>query len=307
VLSGPQCGPEGMAWWRVNYNGLIGWTAEGEAGVYWLEPATSGSEAANDWRGVIVRNGDAMAYPLGFQFWEGMLRVGVTSSDAGILARLNFLADNPPGVPVHIWGILYPNNPGGEDDVVFVSRLELEATPAPPPACTLPPRLSAGYTARVTPGEPNAVRTAPGTGSGSTVQATIPGGAIFRVIEGPRCVDGYHWWRITTGSLTGWTAEGYAGVYWLEPLMCGSGLRSRLMPGMQGRVTYDPPNANTVRDRPGETGARLGEIPPGGVFTVLAGPQCATGGLAWWQVNYNGLVGWTAEGVPGQYWLEPVS
>ncbi len=307
VLSGPQCGPEGMAWWRVNYNGLIGWTAEGESGVYWLEPATGGSEAVNDWRGVIVHNGGAMAYPLGFQFWEGMLRVGVTSSDAGILAQLNHLANNPPGVPVHIWGILYPNKPGGEDDVVFVSRIEVEAITPPPPACTLPPRLSAGYTARVTPGDPNTVRTAPGTGGGSTVQANIPGGTIFRVIEGPRCVDGYNWWRITTGSLTGWTAEGYAGVYWLEPLMCGNGLRSRLVPGMQGRVTYDPPNANTVRDRPGETGTPIGQIPPGGVFTVLDGPQCAIGGMTWWRVNYNGLVGWTAEGVPGQYWLEPVS
>ena len=63
---------------------------------------------------------------------------------------------------------------------------------------------------------PHPVRTAPGT-SNSTVQANLPGGAPFRVIEGPRCVEGYNWWRITTGSITGWTAEGDWNEYWLEP------------------------------------------------------------------------------------------
>lgn len=38
VLEGPVCG-EGFAWWRVDYNGLTGWTAEGQGTDYWLEPA----------------------------------------------------------------------------------------------------------------------------------------------------------------------------------------------------------------------------------------------------------------------------
>lgn len=39
VLEGPVCGPRrGLTWWRVSYQGIEGWTAEGQGGVYWLEP-----------------------------------------------------------------------------------------------------------------------------------------------------------------------------------------------------------------------------------------------------------------------------
>jgi hypothetical protein len=37
VIDGPEC-IENMFWWHVDYNGLNGWTAEGDNSVYWLEP-----------------------------------------------------------------------------------------------------------------------------------------------------------------------------------------------------------------------------------------------------------------------------
>ncbi len=37
VLDGPGCA-EAMSWWYVDYNGLQGWTAEGDSSSYWLEP-----------------------------------------------------------------------------------------------------------------------------------------------------------------------------------------------------------------------------------------------------------------------------
>lgn len=38
VIEGPKC-VENMFWWHVNYDGLNGWTAEGDSNAYWLEPS----------------------------------------------------------------------------------------------------------------------------------------------------------------------------------------------------------------------------------------------------------------------------
>jgi serine/threonine protein kinase len=37
VLEGPRCTPDATAWWRVDYKGQVGWTAEGQGDVYYLE------------------------------------------------------------------------------------------------------------------------------------------------------------------------------------------------------------------------------------------------------------------------------
>jgi hypothetical protein len=50
----------------------------------------------------------------------------------------------------------------------------------------------------------------------------------------------------------------------------------------------------------------IGEIPGGASFTIVGGPQCGAEGWLWWQVNYNGTIGWTAEGDTTTYWLEPI-
>ncbi len=76
------------------------------------------------------------------------------------------------------------------------------------------------------------------------------------------------------------------------------------------RLTVDAParvlpgDANNVRDTPSRSGARVGSIPGGAVFNVLAGPVCADG-LNWWQIKYAGLTGWTVEGSGADYWVEP--
>ena len=70
-----------------------------------------------------------------------------------------------------------------------------------------------------------------------------------------------------------------------------------------GQVTPGIPN--NIRQAPGSSSKYVGEIPPGNLFTVLEGPTCASG-MAWWKVNYNGMIGWTPEGQKGEYWIEPV-
>jgi hypothetical protein len=91
-------------------------------------------------------------------------------------------------------------------------------------------------------------------------------------------------------------------------VVCPGTLPSRLIVGQLGRVTPGEPNAlNSKAARPSldPTSTRLTSIPAGGIFTILSGPVCA-GSYAWWQVNYNGIIGWTAEGDASVYWLDPV-
>lgn len=84
---------------------------------------------------------------------------------------------------------------------------------------------------------------------------------------------------------------------------CPGFLPSRLAIGGQGRVLPGAPN--NLRGQPTTGSLRVGQIPSGGVFAVLDGPHCADG-TAWWQVDYEGAVGWTAEGQDDAYWVEPL-
>jgi hypothetical protein len=65
--------------------------------------------------------------------------------------------------------------------------------------------------------------------------------------------------------------------------------------------------ANVLRDLPGKNAQGstvISQIPPNTILTILDGPQCASA-IHWWQVDYNGQIGWTGEGENGTYWLEP--
>lgn len=216
VLYGPQCGG-GLTWWQVNYNGVIGWTAEGQGSTYWLEP--------------------------------------VSAPSCG-------------GAPA--------------------------------------PRLTIGGQGRVTPGLPNNIRAQ--TSTTSTRLGQIPGGAVFSILAGPVCSGNINWWQVNYNGVIGWTGEGQYGSYWVEPYAaaptCTFALPPRLWAGGRGQVTLGG-LPNNIRADASTTSARLGQIPQGGIFSVIEGPRC-NGGMAWWKVNYNGLIGWTAEGRSSAYWLNPI-
>jgi WD40 repeat protein len=86
---------------------------------------------------------------------------------------------------------------------------------------------------------------------------------------------------------------------------CPGFLPSRLVVGEIGRVLPDTPNR--IREHPDIDSELIGEIPVGHTVFILAEPSCDASGMAWWQVEYQGVVGWTAEGQDQTYWLEPVS
>ncbi|MCC7450652.1 MAG: SH3 domain-containing protein [Anaerolineae bacterium] len=164
----------------------------------------------------------------------------------------------------------------------------------------LPSRLVVGLQARVTPGPSNTLRSHPG----GWAIGLMPGGAVFSVLDGPQCVRGMAWWRVNYLGQIGWTAEGYGNTYWLEPLNgCAITLPPRLMVGRWARVTPGLPNL--LRSGPSTAYPVLARLPGGSVFLVLNGPHCSNG-MAWWQVSYQGAVGWTAEGRGYTYWTTPL-
>jgi uncharacterized protein YraI len=228
------------------------------------------------------------------------------------------------------------NTPTATNTPVPTSALP---SPTPSQCGALRSRLIIGLPARVTPGEPNNVREGPG--ASAKFVGEIPGEGVFNVLDGPRCSPDGAWWRIDFNGLVGWTLEGKDSIYYVEPMsmvlppsatpqlilpsptfqptftptrviptatqgaiICDAAIPPRLKVGQQGRVTPGLPN--NMRDLPGQSSNYVGEIPALGVFTVLDGPRC-TGDGAWWQVSYNGMVGWTIEGSDGEYWTEPLT
>jgi hypothetical protein len=309
VLNGPTC-VDGYNWWLVQTNNISGWTADGDATGYWVTPHTCDGIFQSRLRPGIqgrVTPGD----PNVLRESPGVgNRIGLIPA-GGVFTVVSDPACD--GLGRTWWYVNYNGLFGwtgeGANGVYWVEPVT-GTTPPPPPTpnpvvCSPTPRLQAGRTGMVIPGDPNALRDQPGrNASGSRVIGSLAGGAIFRVIEGPRCVDGHNWWRVTAGGRTGWTAEGQGGVYWLDPLVCANGLTSQLAPGMRATVTPGLPNR--IRTAPSEsTGFIIGRIPSGATMLVLGNFQCDAQGRMWWLVNYAGIVGWTVEGANGQYWLSP--
>jgi Tol biopolymer transport system component len=86
---------------------------------------------------------------------------------------------------------------------------------------------------------------------------------------------------------------------------CGSAPAPRLVVGQMARVTVGAGVGNNLRAAADTNATVLGVMPDGEVFTVVAGPQCV-GEKNYWQARrWDGQTGWTAEGAPGDYWLEP--
>ena len=106
----------------------------------------------------------------------------------------------------------------------------------------------------------------------------------------------------------------------LDPAKVGSGTIDFCPPGYDG---YLPPRigvgeantrvvsgaiANRLRAAPEVTAEQIGEIPPGALIdAVLDGPACNLA-FVWWQVEVDGLVGWTVESDLNayHYYLEPM-
>jgi hypothetical protein len=59
-----------------------------------------------------------------------------------------------------------------------------------------------------------------------------------------------------------------------------------------------------LRSGPSRSADRLAQIPGGNAFIVVGGPVCDQ--YTWWEVEYNGIIGWTVEGSATEYYVDPV-
>lgn len=107
-----------------------------------------------------------------------------------------------------------------------------------------------------------------------------------------------------------WGADSLVFVELLEtelapPSNCEGAPPIQLIVGNTGHVISQS-IPNRIRSLPSIEGAIVSEIPGGGEFIVRDGPVCAEG-YTWFQIEYNGIVGWTVEGRGESYFLEPIT
>lgn len=143
---------------------------------------------------------------------------------------------------------------------------------------------------------------------------------IVTVSDGPRCANGYNWWRISGFGQPGWIIEGRPGRYLIEayglptltptPSVTPSGCIVPLsfQIGSHGAVSYHDNVPRRLRAAPSTGAPILLELLDGVAFEILAGPVCAEL-YNWWNVHIltTGISGWIAEGRPGHYNVEVIA
>jgi hypothetical protein len=92
------------------------------------------------------------------------------------------------------------------------------------------------------------------------------------------------------------------------PASCPGAPALRLRLSTKARIISEGNALNSKPSRPSRdsTSLRLDTIPNKGVFQIIEGPLCAQN-VAWWKVDYKGIVGWIGEGEGNEYWAEPVA
>jgi len=135
------------------------------------------------------------------------------------------------------------------------------------------------------------------------------------ILGDPVCADQLNWFpvQLVSAGVTyqGWMAEGFEGHRVLnEPIstdpVCAPPIR--LSNGTRAYVNSADPYPKNLRSEPGLDSPLLFTLIDGIGFTVIGGPVC-TDGLNWWNIQILSrpdVVGWFAEGGPGNYWIRRI-
>jgi uncharacterized protein YgiM (DUF1202 family) len=89
----------------------------------------------------------------------------------------------------------------------------------------------------------------------------------------------------------------------IAPDSCPGTPAIQLIVQERGQVVDDNESLN-MRSTPGTTTPILTRIEAGDIFLVVGGPVCADR-YTWFQVRYNGQMGWIAEGDLTEYYVVP--
>ena len=164
----------------------------------------------------------------------------------------------------------------------------------------------------------------------SVVEAAV-NGVTLTIIGGPELVGDVEWWQVRSiSSVEGWAAEQVDNQVALvhpnrvptpTPTLvptqipttlptstataapCPGAPPSILSVGIRAYVVLGTPNR--LRASAGTSTRQIGQIRGGEEFTIVGGPIC-TDGYRWWQVEFQGEPGWTADGEGDEYWVRPV-
>lgn len=186
-------------------------------------------------------------------------------------------------------------------------------TPTPEPTATFTPTplpgtaLAAGQPARVTAPAGLNMRDAAATSGALLLQLST--NQRVTVLEGPVDADNFRWWRVDDGmGNVGWVAESDGATTWLSPqLGVPQPVDRAPRVGERIQVTMPAGGQLSVRLTPGTNAELVARVNPGDQFTIMAGPQEASG-YTWYQIRSDdgAIEGWAADGSGSERWLSPL-
>jgi hypothetical protein len=175
VLEGPACADD-LTWYRVDYNGIIGWTVEGAGDEYFLEPLEVDVTPTPSATATPIPSSTPIPSPT----LSPTPTVYVSPTPAPTLTP----SATPTPIPVLV-------NP-------FIN-------PQAPVQNTL--KIGAEVLTNSTLNDLVQVRSTPGLVGAEVIK--LPAGETLRITDGPVEQDGYRWWQIERlDGLVGWVAEG---------------------------------------------------------------------------------------------------
>lgn len=185
-------------------------------------------------------------------------------------------------------------------------------TPTAAPTATFTPTpipgsaLSVGQPARVV--APDGLNMRDQASSAGQLLLLLGANQRVTVVEGPTDAEGFRWWRVDDGGgNVGWVAESDGETEWLSPRM-GEAQPVDRAPRVGDRVQVTMSTGDlSVRVTPGTDAELVTRVAQGQQFTVMGGPQEASG-YTWYQIRSDdgAVEGWAADGDGTDRWLSPL-